>query len=204
MKIFSKASYTSSPWKNGGGVTHEAIRVPSNGEFRWRVSLAEVASSGPFSDFTGYNRTMVLLSGAGVKLTFADGRHTQLTQPGALAQFDGAVATHCELILGPCVDLNLMVTQSLDEPRVWLDRVAAARCIDAPSLHTLLLVVIAGDLTVEMLSELCPLHAGDMVVAAPGERLMVAPLVAGGVEPLIFCALIDETRDAAASGLLAV
>ena len=54
MQIIHPASFVARPWKNGGGITHEVIRVPADPEdFRWRVSMAEVAASGPFSRFTG-------------------------------------------------------------------------------------------------------------------------------------------------------
>jgi uncharacterized protein len=114
LQIIRKSSFTAVPWKNGGGITHEAIRMPTGGDsFRWRVSVAHIDASGPFSDFAAYNRTMVLLRGRGVALKFAGGQQRALRQIGDLAEFDGAVATHCELLDGPCVDLNLMVAKSL-------------------------------------------------------------------------------------------
>jgi len=92
------------------GITHEALRVPANGNaFRWRVSVAEIDAPGPFSEFAEYNRKMVLLQGSGVRLTFDGGQQTYLCNVGDLAEFDGAIATECALLSGPCVDLNLMV-----------------------------------------------------------------------------------------------
>ena len=52
------------PWKNGGGVTSELARSPQADEFDWRLSVAEVATDGPFSQFPGIDRLLVLLSGA--------------------------------------------------------------------------------------------------------------------------------------------
>jgi len=113
VQIIRKSSFIAKPWKNGGGITHEVIRVPALGEsFRWRVSIAHIDAPGPFSDFAHYQRTMVLLRGAGVVLRFADGERRELRRIGDLTQFDGAVATYCELLDGPCVDLNLMVSNS--------------------------------------------------------------------------------------------
>src|SRR6266568_2999843 len=108
LQIIRKSSFTATPWKNGGGITHEAIRVPASGDaYRWRVSVAHIDASGPFSEFAAYNRKMVLLRGAGIELRFADGTHKALRKVGELAEFDGALAAHCELLNGPCVDLNL-------------------------------------------------------------------------------------------------
>jgi len=113
LRVIPQASFTATPWKNGGGITHEAIRVPaSGGPFRWRVSVAHIDASGPFSDFAAYNRTMVLLRGAGLELRVADGHNRTLRRVGELAQFDGALSTYCLLLNGPCVDLNLMVSKA--------------------------------------------------------------------------------------------
>jgi uncharacterized protein len=114
IKIIPRSSFTAIPWKNGGGITHEAIRVPRTGDaFLWRVSVAQIDSSGPFSDFAGYDRKMVLLRGRGIALEFGSGKRCALRGVGDWVEFDGATSTHCELLDGPCVDLNLMVSKSL-------------------------------------------------------------------------------------------
>ena len=75
------------------------MRVPANGDpFRWRVSVARIDVSGPFSDFTGYERKMVLLKGGGVELRFANGTVRALRAVGEMAEFDGALAARSELI----------------------------------------------------------------------------------------------------------
>jgi uncharacterized protein len=113
LQIIRRASFKATPWKNGGGITHEAMRVPAGGDaFRWRVSVAHIDASGPFSEFAEYSRNMVLLQGAGIELRFGDGMSKKLRHVGELVEFDGAVPTYCELLDGPCVDLNLMVSKS--------------------------------------------------------------------------------------------
>jgi environmental stress-induced protein Ves len=114
LSIIPRATFGSLPWKNGGGITYEAIRLPATGDpFSWRVSLAQIDSSGPFSDFTGYDRHMVLLQGHGIALKFDGGEHRALRRVGDWLQFDGGVPVHCELLDGPCMDLNLMVSKSM-------------------------------------------------------------------------------------------
>jgi environmental stress-induced protein Ves len=114
LKIIRQSSFTATPWKNGGGITHEAMRVPAVGDsFLWRVSVAYIDSSGPFSDFAGYSRRMVLLRGAGLKLKFDNAEQCVLRKIGDSVEFDGAMPTHCDLLRGPCVDLNFMVSKSL-------------------------------------------------------------------------------------------
>jgi environmental stress-induced protein Ves len=108
LQIVRRASFVAMPWKNGGGTTYELKREPD-----WRVSIAHVAASGPFSEFPDRRRHLALLQGAGVRLRFADGRRVELRRCGDLVEFDGAGATQCELLDGECFDLNLMVARSL-------------------------------------------------------------------------------------------
>lgn len=62
---------------------------------------------------------MVLLQGPGLTLQFDGGEQCVLRKIGDSVQFDGAVATHCDLLNGPCVDLNFMASKSLQaEARV--------------------------------------------------------------------------------------
>jgi hypothetical protein len=134
MRIIRQSSFAAVPWKNGGGVTREAIRVPPHGDsFDWRVSLAQIDTAGPFSDFAGYIRFMVLLKGAGVVLKFAGGptpRVRELREIGDMQEFDGGVATHCELVKGSCVDLNLMVSKNQRGVRARVETLQEARSFD--------------------------------------------------------------------------
>jgi uncharacterized protein len=123
MRIVRQSQFKSSPWKNGRGITHEAMRCPSRGDaFRWRVSVAHIDTSGPFSDFAGYARTMVLLRGAGIALKLSDGTRRDLRAVGDLVQFDGALGVECELLSGPCVDLNLMTSNAMGPVRARIER----------------------------------------------------------------------------------
>ena len=122
MQIVRQSQFKASPWKNGGGITHEAMRVPERGAFRWRVSIAHIDASGPFSDFAGYARTMVLLRGSGVALKLSDGTQRLMRTAGDLAQFDGALGVECELLNGPCVDLNLMTSNAMRFANVRVER----------------------------------------------------------------------------------
>ena len=50
--IIRRRDYHAAPWRNGGGVTFEIAREPQGeGAFEWRLSLAQVDRTGPFSDF---------------------------------------------------------------------------------------------------------------------------------------------------------
>lgn len=99
------------PWKNGGGTTRELAAWPDNVHWVWRMSVAEVAQSGPFSRFEGVQRWFAVLSGAGVRL-MSDGQRRTLTPASEPFSFDGAALTDCELIDGPTQDFNLMARQT--------------------------------------------------------------------------------------------
>ena len=102
------ADVPASPWRNGGGVTRELACWPEANDWRWRVSVAEVESSGPFSRFDGVQRWFAVLSGAGVRLNLHGQAH-ELTRASEPFAFDGAAAVDCELLAGATQDFNLMV-----------------------------------------------------------------------------------------------
>jgi environmental stress-induced protein Ves len=150
LQVIRRASFTATPWKNGGGITHEALRVPPSADpFRFRVSVAHIDASGPFSEFAEYQRKMVLLKGAGIDLRFGDGVHKSLRKVGELLEFDGALAAHCELLNGPCVDLNLMVLKS-DSAAVRVERFIESVAVNATRHETLLIFPIDRKITVQI------------------------------------------------------
>jgi environmental stress-induced protein Ves len=73
-----------------------------------RVSVADVATDGPFSIFTGVDRWFAVLDGAGVVLTI-DGSERRVTASDDALAFSGAAETRCRLIDGATRDLNLML-----------------------------------------------------------------------------------------------
>ena len=98
------------PWKNGGGVTREIVCLPPGAgmnDFDWRVSIAHIASDGPFSAFPGIDRVITLLSGGGVHLLGDDGQVDHpLDTPLAPFAFAGEAAIHAHLLAGDCHDFN--------------------------------------------------------------------------------------------------
>ncbi|MGO9512266.1 MAG: HutD family protein [Steroidobacteraceae bacterium] len=168
MKIIRQSAFTASPWRNGGGITHEAIRVPAGGDaFRWRISVARIERSGPFSDFASYNRTMVLLQGNGAALKSCNGDQHMLHHVGDTVQFDGALATQCELIDGPCVDLNLMVVKSLHGVRSWVQRLHEP--LPLPPTHDRTLVIFPIDAAVVLHA-----GAGDTATLEPWDLAVIS------------------------------
>jgi environmental stress-induced protein Ves len=107
-QLIRLADAVPSPWRNGGGVTRELAAWPTGGNWTWRISVAEVGASGPFSRFEGVQRWFAVLGGNGVSLKVADAEH-RLTRASAPFEFGGELAVDCQLQGGPTQDLNLMV-----------------------------------------------------------------------------------------------
>ena len=117
MQILSPSAYRTMPWKNGLGITHEIAAQRSDedkrsGGFAWRLSMAEVAASAPFSRFAGCDRVIVLLSGDGMVLDSGEHGCHRLDQPLAPYPFSGDWSTDCRLLGGPCRDFNVMVDRA--------------------------------------------------------------------------------------------
>lgn len=112
-QIIALADVPPSPWKNGGGVTRQLAAWPNAQDWVWRMSVAEVAGSGPFSRFDGVDRWFAVMGGAGVRLNMGPEvqAHT-LTADSAPLCFAGEEPVHCTLINGPTQDFNLMLRRS--------------------------------------------------------------------------------------------
>lgn len=76
------------PWKNGGGST----RLLAEG-LGWRISLATVSHSGPFSVFEGWRRHSVVVAGGGFRLLSASGALELTTHK--VVDYDGGVERAC-------------------------------------------------------------------------------------------------------------
>ena len=96
-------------WKNGGGTTTELAREDDGDRWLWRASVANVETSGPFSDFTGYRRIIALLDGNGMALSFNGAPAVVIDRPYEPFAFDGGLRTDCRLLGGPVRDFNLIV-----------------------------------------------------------------------------------------------
>lgn len=156
------------PWKNGGGITRELV-VAGREPFDWRLSAATIDSDGPFSDFPGIDRVLVLLRGNGVVLEI-DGAEVRLESPGAGVSFAGEARVGSVLVDGPTVDLNLMTRRAVLHSSWSL--VAA----DAPMLDDVSDLVVAHVLEGDVVADANVLAVGDTVW---WETTDVAPSFAG-------------------------
>ncbi|MCO4053866.1 MAG: HutD family protein [Bosea sp.] len=116
------ASYRRSPWKNGGGVTidiaEERLQAGAEGwtGVIWRLGRTAIPSPAAFSDFAGYDRLQVVVSGSGLVLDTAQGE-VDLRQPFKPARYPGEAPIQSRLESGPVEVVNLIA----DRRRALID-----------------------------------------------------------------------------------
>jgi len=111
MRMLRALDRRPKPWKDGGGVTTEIAIGPVGASletFDWRISMALVASDGPFSMFDGIDRTLAVIEGNGLELTVADRPAVTLSRGSEPLSFPGDVSTCARLSEDVITDLNVM------------------------------------------------------------------------------------------------
>lgn len=158
------ASHRRTRWKNGDGWTTELgiepARADLNGDFDWRVSIADIEQDGPFSLFPGVERDLFLLEGAGMILDI-DGTEHCLDRPLQRVHFDGEARVDCRLIDGPTRDFNVMV-----RARSIVAYIAASEplndiAIAGPAGSQWLVYVCSGDASIEADASTIKLDTGE-------------------------------------------
>jgi environmental stress-induced protein Ves len=178
MRILRAAGYRVMPWKNGGGTTTEITVSPDGAgldDFDWRVSMARVEGSGPFSGFAGVDRTLAVLEGEGIVLDIAGRPPERLTGASAPLAFPADVPTTAALISGPITDLNVMTRRGRATHTVERLMVSAPTDI-RPTTATTLILPLDGEIGV---TDPTPARLG------PRDTLVIGPDVAQlRVEPV--------------------
>lgn len=112
IRFLSPVAYRRQPWKNGGGTTTEMVVHPEGAgwdDFQWRVGIADIGRSGPFSVFPGIDRSIMLLHcppGSGMTLTI-DGVARELPLH-EFVDFPGEARADGILRREPVRDFNVM------------------------------------------------------------------------------------------------
>ena len=141
LQRFAIADLPPMPWKNGGGTTREIVCQPQGAgmdAFDWRVSIATIARSGPFSAFAGVDRSIMLLQGDGVLLESGGGISHRLDTPLQPFAFSGDLALQCTLLGGESTDFNVMTRRGAVRAQVQVLKTGTHL---APSPHGLLLAL---------------------------------------------------------------
>ncbi len=176
------------PWKNGGGLTRTLAVYPPGATltgFLWRMSLAEVATSGPFSIFPGIDRTIVLWRGHGMALESPNQPTHHLDQPLQPYTFPGERPITATLLDGPTTDLNLMLRRGSVTATVLIHTTATG----LPPADHLLLIGHTGSFCLDLpggaVKTLAPDHL--LHLTRPSGPVHIAPLNTGAA---MLCASI--------------
>ena len=167
LKIIRAIDCRTTRWKNGGGSTTEiAIEPPgaSLERFDWRISMARVASDGPFSEFPGVDRTLAVISGRGLRLAIGGKPAVTLDRGSAPIQFPGDVATSARLLSGEITDLNVMSRRQRFSHR--LVRIQQPALSDFDNNDIAVVLSLNGRTRLSCLSKTVSLDHGEAAVLA--------------------------------------
>jgi len=161
-------------WKNDGGWTTEIARHPADAsvDFRWRVSIADIESNGPFSIFPGIDRDLILLSGGGMELDFADALPLRIGERFQHVHFRGEWQVECRLIAGPTRDFNVMVQRVTTRAEVVARPLVGPMVIFPESDAEWLIHVFAGHAVAR--------HGHGEIAASSGDTIRAAPDTGSG------------------------
>lgn len=125
--VIHAAEYKRLPWKNGGGQTTEVAISPAAAGFEnfgWRISLATVPSSGPFSVFPGIDRTLSVIGRHPLRLSIDGQSEVTLNRESSPFAFSGDAAAYAFLEDGEVQDLNVMSRRSCYTHRMTRHRLS--------------------------------------------------------------------------------
>jgi uncharacterized protein len=147
------SDYRVMPWKNGLGTTTEiAVEPPGAAlhDFAWRLSIADLAASGPFSTFPGIERIILQTEGEPMELVHEGGGRRRLALL-APYRFDGEWPTHGELGATHARDFNLMARRALFRPSAVVHSLARGSAVRlCPAAETLILHAFRGRVAIRV------------------------------------------------------
>lgn len=169
-------SLPAEPWRNGRGITRTVAVDTAGADWRWRISLADLSGTAPFSRFPGLDRSAVLVRGTGLALT-VDGNSSELERPGQQLDFAGESDVWAATPGGPARLWNVMTRRGAARAELrWLTQ--GARLAGAP-----LRVLLAVDAVcmVRCGSDVLAIEPGHCWLPPQDQALQVEPGPGGGL-----------------------
>lgn len=181
VKIIRVSDCHTTAWKNGGGSTTEIAVAPPGASlhgFDWRVSMACVASDGPFSEFSGIDRTLAVVKGSGLSLTIGDVAPVLLDRNSEPQRFPGDTPTSARLMAGEITDLNVMTRRGRFEHRLLRLREPTSYNFDGYELA--LTIACFGNVELTSAREIVTLADGDTAILGRADHttFRIAPAAA--------------------------
>lgn len=146
-------------WRNGLGTAMEIAAEHVGDQVRgdgatdvpvvpgWTLSIATVESDVAFSSFPGVDRRLMALSEGGLGL-LVDGEPVELDR-WQVATFDGASAVSSTGVVGPTLDLNLMVSRDRFRGSLETVVVEGSRLVTAAPGAISFVVLLDGTVSAE-------------------------------------------------------
>lgn len=192
-ELIAYESLTAMPWKNGGGSTTEiAVAPPGAGfdDFDWRISLATITQSGPFSVFPGIDRSLALVDGPGVTLDIDGVRRVALGEDHPLVEFCGEAEVQASVGEGATTDFNVMTRRGRCRHKLERRTVRGGARLERHGSLTVLFVADGDELAVFNDAERVTLVRYDALLIESGTHWMLEACQATVIVVEIF-----ENRD---------
>jgi hypothetical protein len=186
------SDYRVMPWKNGLGSTTELYVDPPDAgldDFVWRVSIATLTTSGPFSRFEGCDRIITQLEGAPMRLTH-DAGAPQMLAPLTPHAFAGEADT-CATLTSPARDFNVMTRRARMHATVTT-RALGAHETSTCDAATVCIYVVRGSLM--LVEHTLAIVSGETCVTA-GEGVVVLCAGEEGATALVVALHVATTRE---------
>ena len=185
IKLLSPLAYRVLPWKNGAGSTTEIAVEPEGATweaFDWRVAIADIRESGPFSSFPGIDRSIMLLDaprGTQMELRI-DGRRVRML-PREFVDFAGEATTEGILYTDPAGhgsgadnavrDFNVMSRRGLIRHRRGYQSLSPNEVHRMGGVDTRIAYVASGTAELIHAQNSRTLNAGESVIASGDDTL---------------------------------
>jgi len=159
------------PWANGGGVTRVIATGRfdrSSADFDWRLSVADVSTSGAFSTLPGVDRVITLADGPGLLLTVDGHEHT--LAPFCPLAFAGEASTECQVV-EPTRVFNVMTRRDMCSATVSI--CTASETLAAPVDSISYVISLKGEVEAQQSSGAVILNQFDTVLLTGASELRV-------------------------------
>ncbi len=166
-RVFALDALPDEPWRNGGGRTRTiAMQARKDGEPRWdwRISVATIEQSAPFSAFPGVDRASLLLGAGQIELTAIGEPVVLMHRPGDVAAYRGDAPWQAKIRRGglPLSLLNVMTWRG-----VATARLQAVREGTTFTAHALAVLAVEGHWrVVDLRPELAPRPDDALLLSA--------------------------------------